>query len=275
MRLLALTVRWAWIHVGYNERCGKKLCPLRAVKGLIATAITPTKSWWSINDSGADPPSSEPRYSPHQSRPSTPTNVSRNVWHDTAQEHELHRCLPAHILLVRLCHHRRDWSGPSEVMEHNKTPQKDCGNNSISSYECLGALKLLYWGQFNHFLAIYFGWYNNQPWLAESQSKCGLLATKERYKLTHVSTPTIDIDWMHYWMGLHNNTSHYWHIHWLGIWSSADERVYEATVAVPTPAATAIALCFVSLIVMNALNRDSIGLIISNNGIETQLFSIK
>jgi hypothetical protein len=35
MRLLALTVRWAWIHVGYNEHCGKKLCPLCAVKGLM------------------------------------------------------------------------------------------------------------------------------------------------------------------------------------------------------------------------------------------------
>jgi hypothetical protein len=36
-RLLALFDRALSldIHVGYNERCGKKLCPLRAVKGLI------------------------------------------------------------------------------------------------------------------------------------------------------------------------------------------------------------------------------------------------
>jgi hypothetical protein len=63
----------------------------------------------------------------------------------------------------------------------------------------------------------------------------------------------------------------------LGFWSklSADERVYEATVAVPTAAATAIVLCFVFVIVMNDLNRDLIGLIINNNAIETRLFSIK
>jgi hypothetical protein len=72
----------------------------------------------------------------HQSRPSNPTNVSRNVWHEAAQEYGLHRCLPAHILLVRLCHHRRDWVGPFEVTERNKTPQKDCGNHSISKCEC-------------------------------------------------------------------------------------------------------------------------------------------
>jgi hypothetical protein len=56
---------------------------------------------------------------------------------------------------------------------------------------------------------------------------------------------------------------------------AADERVYEATVAVPTAAVIGIVLCFVFVIVMNVLNRDLIGLIISNNAIETQLFSIK
>jgi hypothetical protein len=42
---------------------------------------------------------------------------------------------------VRWCDHRRDWVGPFEVTERNKTPQNDCGNNSISSYECLGPSK--------------------------------------------------------------------------------------------------------------------------------------
>jgi multisubunit Na+/H+ antiporter MnhC subunit len=56
---------------------------------------------------------------------------------------------------------------------------------------------------------------------------------------------------------------------------SADERLYEATVAVQTAAATIIVLCFVFMIVMNALNKHLIGLIISNNAIETRLFSIK
>jgi hypothetical protein len=46
-------------------------------------------------------------------------------------------------------------------------------------------------------------------------------------------------------------------------------------VAVPTAAAAAMVLCFVFVIAMNALNRDLIGLIISNNAIETRLFSIK
>jgi hypothetical protein len=72
----------------------------------------------------------------HQSCPSNSTNVSRNVWHEAAREYGFHRCLPAHILLVRLCHHRRDWVVPFKVTERNKTPQKDCGNHSISKCEC-------------------------------------------------------------------------------------------------------------------------------------------
>jgi hypothetical protein len=59
----------------------------------------------------------------HQSRPLTPTNVNRNVWYEEAREYGLRRCLPAHILLVRLCHRRRDGSGASEVKNttiHNK-----------------------------------------------------------------------------------------------------------------------------------------------------------
>jgi hypothetical protein len=46
-------------------------------------------------------------------------------------------------------------------------------------------------------------------------------------------------------------------------------------VADSTAAAIAIVLVFVFVIVMNVLNRDLIGLIISNNAIETKLFSIK
>jgi hypothetical protein len=70
------------------------------------------------------------------SRPLNSTNTSGNVWYEEAREYGLHRCLPAHILLVRLCHHRRDWVGPFEVTERNKTPQKDCGNHSINKCEC-------------------------------------------------------------------------------------------------------------------------------------------
>ena len=75
-----------------------------------------------------------------RSWPSNPTNDSRNVCHVAAREYGLHRCLSAHNLPVGLCDHRRDWVVPFEVTERNKTPQKDCGNQSISSYERSGRL---------------------------------------------------------------------------------------------------------------------------------------
>jgi hypothetical protein len=70
---------------------------------------------------------------------------------------------------------------------------------------------------------------------------------------------------MGYSLALRNNKGRSLHNNWLGTWSKlpADETVYEATVADPTAAAIAIVLCFVFVIVMNVLNRDLIGLIIS------------
>jgi hypothetical protein len=59
----------------------------------------------------------------HPSWPLHPSNASRNVWNEAAREKGHHWCLPAHILLVRLCHHHRDGSGASEVKNttiHNK-----------------------------------------------------------------------------------------------------------------------------------------------------------
>ena len=56
---------------------------------------------------------------------------------------------------------------------------------------------------------------------------------------------------------------------------TAEERVYEATVAVPTAAATSIVFRCVISMFMNALNRYLIGLMVSNNAIETKQFSIK
>ena len=59
----------------------------------------------------------------HPSWPLHPSNASRNRWNEAAREKGHHRCLPAHILLVRLCHHHRDGSGASEVKNttiHNK-----------------------------------------------------------------------------------------------------------------------------------------------------------
>jgi hypothetical protein len=58
------------------------------------------------------------------SRPLNSTNTSGNVWYEAAREYGLHRCLPAHILLVRLCHHRPDCSGSSEVTNATKHHRK-------------------------------------------------------------------------------------------------------------------------------------------------------
>ena len=86
-----------------------------------------------------------------------------------------------------------------------------------------------------------------------------------------------DSCWIVYWLGLHSNTGYFQHNKRLGLWSklAADERDYRATMATPTPIATAIVLCFVFVIVLNALNRKLVGLMVSNNAIETKLFSIK
>jgi hypothetical protein len=105
-------------------------------------------------------------------------NANRNVWYKAAQEYGRHRCLPAHNLPVGLCHYCRDGLGTSEVTERNKTRREHRSVLLNSWNECLGASKLLYWGQFSIFWTIYFRWYNNQPQLVESQSECGLSTTQ-------------------------------------------------------------------------------------------------
>ena len=56
---------------------------------------------------------------------------------------------------------------------------------------------------------------------------------------------------------------------------ASEARVYGVTVAIPTPNSTAIVLTSIISMVLNALINDLNKLIISNNAIETQPFSIK
>ena len=127
------------------------------------------------------------------SRPLNSTNTSGNVWYEEAREYGLHRCLPAHILLVRLCHHHRDGSGASEVKNttiHNKNIAAFVRLVSTSNFR--GGSEVWFGCKNNHILAFYFVWYNNQPRLAESQAECGLLTTQVLKYSTDVLISTFD-----------------------------------------------------------------------------------
>ena len=169
--------------------------------------------------------------------------------HDVAKEYGLFRCLPTPSSAREVVFSLLRWFGYIWGEETNKTTRKHCSNPSISLYERLGTSGMQFDGCFNHIVAFYIAWYNNQPRREGGGSNHSVLTTQSqstKYS-TAMFISTIDSCLVGDWPHLHNNSSHTSQNNSLEFWSKWHQKLEFTEWSWPFQLPMPLHYCFVVL----------------------------